>query len=368
MRRARDPEGLFAEEGMGRRAVARSCLVVLLAWGGACAQTTPAPASAPSRAPDRPLFRVTSLSHSGPGSLREALSEGNRNIVFDVGGNIDTAGDLAVAGLSSITIDGSTAPPPGITITGGGALSFENGAHDIVVKSIRVRNGTDDNIRVYNSHDIVFDHVSSSNARDGALDVTEGSYNVTVQWSILISPSGSGTMLIKYNTYEVTLHHNLFHGTDRNPLLSVDETATSSSRTMADIRNNIVWNWGRASGTQWGYGVGVDHGARANIVNNFFQANGSYPRLAEFAIDFNHNGRGAQAYVAGNVSGNGVALARGDVDTPFVAPAVSTDPTCTAASKVLAQAGARPLDAIDQALISAVSLANCSVAAGQPGP
>ena len=353
---------------MGSRAVARSCLAVLLSCGTACGQSTPEPAIAPSSAPDRPVFHVTTLSHSGPGSIREALSQGNRTIVFDVAGSIDTAGDLTVAGLSSITIDGSTAPAPGITITGGGALSFENGAHDIVVKSIRVRNGSDDNIRVYNSHDIVFDHVSSYNGGDGTLDITEGSYNITVQWCILISPAGSGTMLIKYNTYDVTIHHNLFHGTDRNPLLSVDETATSSSRTMADIRNNIVWNWGRAGGTQWGYGVGVDHGARANIVNNFFQANGTYPRLGDFAIDFNHNGKGGQAYVTGNVSGNGVALTRSDVDSPFPATAVSTDPTCTAASKVLAQAGARPLDAIDQALISAVSLASCSAAAGQPVP
>ena len=348
---------------MGSGAVARLCLAVLLSCGAACGQTAPAgPGTVPpSATPDRPVVHVTNLSHSGPGSLRDALSQSNRNIVFDVAGSIETAGDLTVAGLSSITIDGTTAPPPGITITGGGALSFESGAHDILVKSIRVRNGVDDNIRVYNSHDIVFDHVSSYNGGDGTLDVTEGSYNVTVQWCILISPAGSGTMLLKYNTYDVAIHHNLFNGTDRNPLLSVDETATSSSRTIADIRNNIIWNWGRAGGTQWGYGVGVDHGAHANIVNNFFQANGTYPSISEFAIDLNHNGSGAMVYVSGNVSGNGVALNQGNVDTPFNAPAVTTDPTCTAANKVLAQAGTRPLDAIDQALISAVSLARCPV-------
>jgi pectate lyase len=322
----------------------------------------------PPDVPGKPSYHVTNLNQSGPGSLRDALSENNRNIVFDVAGTIETAGDLVVEGRSFITIDGTTAPSPGITITGGGALSFENGAHDIVVKSIRVRNGGDDNIRVFNSHDIVFDHVSSYDAGDGALDITEGSYNVTVQWCILIQPSGSGTMLIKYNAYDVTIHHNLFNGWERNPLLSVDETATSSSRTTGDIRNNVIWNWGRAGGSQYGYGVGIDHGAHANVVDNFFEAHGTYTILPELALNINHNGSGAQFYASGNISGNGVDVNRGNVGTPFAAPAVTTDPTCTAASKVLAQAGARPLDAIDQGLISTVSLANCPGAGGPPGP
>jgi pectate lyase len=346
---------------MSTRVVALLSAVVVLSSVAACARTPSAgPGTVPPDGAGKPTYHVTNLDDSGPGSLRDALSQSNRNIVFDVAGSIHSPGDLAVAGGSFIIIDGTTAPSPGITITGGGALSFEDGAHDIIVKSIRVRNGADDNIRVFNSHDIVFDHVSSYDSRDGALDITEGSYNVTVQWCILIQPSGSGTMLIKYNTYDVTIHHNLFNGWERNPLLSVDETATSSSRTIADIRNNIIWNWGRSGGSQYGYGVGVDHGAHANIVDNFFEAHGTYAILPELAFNINHNGSGAQFYTSGNISGNGVDVNLGNVGTPFAAPAVNTDPTCTAARKVLAQAGVRPLDAIDQSLISTVSLANCS--------
>ena len=49
------------------------------------------------------------LNHSGPGSLREALSAGNRTVTFGVGGAIVLADPLFVRG-PFVTIDGSTAP------------------------------------------------------------------------------------------------------------------------------------------------------------------------------------------------------------------------------------------------------------------
>jgi len=311
----------------------------------------------------KPVYRVTNLSDSGAGSLRDAVSQSNRYIVFDVEGTITIRNDLRITG-SFITIDGSTAPGQGITLTGGGALSIESGAHDIIVREIRVHDAADDGFRVDGAHDVVFDHVSAYNSGDGNLDITEGSYNVTVQWSVLIKPSGTGNMLIKYNTYGVTLHHNLFNGIERNPLLSVDETATTSSRLMADIRNNIVWNWGAAGGSQFGFGTGVDHGAWANIENNFYQTSGSYRNLAQLAIDLNHNGSGARVFLAGNVSGNGVDLNHGNVSERFAAPAITSEQACAAATRVLQGAGVRPLDSIDQSYVSKVSLANCPGAGG----
>jgi hypothetical protein len=169
-------------------------------------------------------------------------------------------------------------------------------------------------------------------------------------------------MLIKYdNTHGVTLHHNLFNGTERNPLVSGDGPGASITRLMADFRNNIIWNWGAAGGSQWGYGTGVDFGAWANIVNNFYQASGTYPNLKQFAIELDHEGgSGARVYASGNISGNGVDVNRGTVSQPFAAPAITLQPACVAAAAVLQHAGARPLDAIDQDHVSRVSLANCS--------
>lgn len=62
-----------------------------------------------------PVVKVTNLNDSGAGSLREALSGGNRVIVFEVGGRITLASDLLFY-QNNVTVAGETAPAPGITI------------------------------------------------------------------------------------------------------------------------------------------------------------------------------------------------------------------------------------------------------------
>jgi hypothetical protein len=360
----------MTEVQMPTLAIALLCLVVALS-----------PLAVPAQAPHegfgaatpggagQPVYRVTNLNNSGPGSLRDAVSQSNRYVVFDVGGTINLVNELAISRKSFITIDGATAPSPGITLITNG-LVFD-GSHNIIVRHLRSRNAADDGFTVYHSHDILFDHVSSANAADGSLDITEGSYNITVQWSIFQNLAASaaqedhpGNMLIGYAAKWVTIHHNLFTGRARNPY--VDAQAGGLTRTpapigelVADIRNNVIWDWGAGGGAQWGSGTSVDLNARANVVNNFYQANGTYRNLANLTIDLNQNGSGAQVYTSGNISGNGVNVNPGNVFTPFAAAPVTTEHACTAAGKILQQAGAQPLDAVDRDIVSRVSLARC---------
>lgn len=306
----------------------------------------------------KPVFRVTNLNAAGPGSLADALSGDNRTIEFGVGGTIDSD-EITMAGRQFVTIAGETAPAPGITLTRGG-LSIEEGCHDIIVRHIRSRNTKDDAFRVFASHDILFDHVSASGAGAGSLDITEGSYNVTVQWSIL-SGGASDNMLVSYGAKHVSVHHDLFVGSESPTVTGQagSKAPASGADLAADVRNNIVWNWGTAGGAGFGMGANVDDSARANVVDNFFEAHGTYPDLVSLAIVLDHQSSGAQVHTKGNVSGNAVDLdARGNVLSEF--PALATpEGACVSAARVTSLAGALPRDTVDQGIAAGVSVANC---------
>src|SRR5689334_18005772 len=58
------------------------------------------------------VYHVTNLNNSGVGSFRDAVSAGNRIVVFDVGGYISLSTAVSVSG-NNITIAGQTAPGGG---------------------------------------------------------------------------------------------------------------------------------------------------------------------------------------------------------------------------------------------------------------
>ncbi len=230
------------------------------------------------------------------------------------------------------------------------------------MRNIRVRDAGDDGFRVFSSHDIVFDHCSSANNGDGNLDITEDSHDVTVQYCLL-GPALSGVMLIAFGAHDISIHHNLFSSQqpsgvgERNPLVHAAPATSAVSYLMADFRNNLVWGWGRDMGASYGYGSGIDHGGTANVVGNFYETTGS---LTDLAIELDHESSGASVYAADNVSGNGVDLSgKGNRATEFPAAPVAIADACAAAAQVLASAGVRPLDAVDDAMASRVSLEHC---------
>lgn len=69
------------------------------------------------------VYRVTNLNDSGPGSLREGIAtqERARTIVFEVSGNIALKSPIGLdPSHSFLTVEGATAPSPGITIKDSG--------------------------------------------------------------------------------------------------------------------------------------------------------------------------------------------------------------------------------------------------------
>lgn len=316
------------------------------------------------------VYRVTSLSDSGPESLRDGLSKGNRHIVFDVGGEISLARDIFIQG-ANITIDGLTAPSPGITLRNNGlVISGNRGAHDVIVRGIRIRgagSGVDKRIRdginiSRGAYNVVIDRVSIHGSEDGNLDITD-SHDVTVSWSIFAEPAGAGkSMLIKYNPARITLHHNLFvKGIQRNPHVRIDDAGTAATDTTVDMRNNVVWNW------RGGYGTQILYGPWANIVNNFYSNPGASMNDKRQAIIVctgkcdGNSASVAKAYVSGNYSADGINLnAKGTEKAPFPAPPVDTTDACIATSQVLSDAGVKPRDVVDQRYLAAILLPSCT--------
>jgi len=304
------------------------------------------------------VVHVTTLADSGPGSLRTALSKGNRTVVFDVSGTITLLSALKVKG-AFVTIDGFSAPPPGITLVNAGLfMSGNDFAHDIIVQRLRIRNSKGDGITIRDSaYNIVIAHVSIQGSSDGSIDITRNASDVTIQWSILAEnvPDHNFLVLVDYQALRVTLHHNLLvRGQSRIPQSGWDPTQDSTPPdTVTDIRNNLIWNF-------IDYGTLVREKSRANVVWNFY-----YSLTQPSAIRALQVKTGGKVYAKGNYSLNGANIdGRGNHSQPFPAAPVDTTDACTAAQQVVASAGAWPRDATDQQHLSTIALPSAPCGGG----
>ena len=315
----------------------------------------------------KPIVFVSNLNDSGPGSLRVALSGGDRTIQFLVGGLIPLTSTLRVNG-ANITLDGCSAPSPGITLVGRPVEIRGNfGAHDVIVQCIRSRDSTDDGFTISEgAFNIILDRVSVANAADGAIDITswngKHTHDITVQRSLVTQPRK--IMLVKYfDVKRVSLHHNLFaDSTDRSPRIAYNQIGgLPANEITVDLRNNVIANW---SG---GLGTDVSCGAKANIVGNYFSNPGASVNDQKQAIVVSGASETCLqgfAYVEGNESADvpdidNTPYINVPKDTiPFAAPPITEQDACGAAQIVLATAGHPIRDDIDQAAVGRVRV-NC---------
>ncbi len=185
------------------------------------------------------VYHVTNLNDSGAGSLRDAISQANRTIVFDVGGVIKINSRLVFK--NNQTIAGQTAPGGGITIYGDGT-SF-SAASNTIVRYVRFRMGVGgesgkDTITMANGHDVIWDHCSLSWGRDGTFDLNQESgstlYNLTLQDSIVAQGLQTHSTGGLVNTTGTSILRSLYiDNNSRNP----------KARGTLQFVNNVVYNW-----------------------------------------------------------------------------------------------------------------------------
>jgi pectate lyase len=330
---------------------------------------------------------VTSLADSGAGTLRSCVERsGPRYVVFKTGGTISLKSRITVSD-PFLTIAGQTAPGGGITLRMDPGAGTDQGTlqiatHDVVVRYLRFRPGSggaaddsNDAITIYKTgvRNVVVDHSSFSWAVDENVNTYDASTDVTISNSIIAEglsnaghPDGEhskGMLSGGVDAHNVSIHHNLFvSNVDRNPQVS--------GVSVADIRNNVIYNYGDGSGD----GVTLISSSKGkpqvNWVGNYYKPGpNSNPSRAEFATYNGDTGATHQWYGEGNKRWTStgeqdarIGAAVGRVTTPFPAAPVTTTSAAQAYEQVLAGAGAsRVRDAVDERLVQEVRTGTGSI-------
>lgn len=233
------------------------------------------------------IRHVTNLNDSGTGSLRAAVNGSNKKIVvFDVAGIIALKSDLTIG--ANTTIEGQTAPSPGITIR---YYSVRPNGDNIIMRFIRVRRGEEKNINdgadacwAKNFVGMILDHCSFSWSIDEVSSFYDNS-DFTMQWCTIAEALANPGHSKGEHSYGgiwggkgASFHHNMIcHVQNRAPRLCGARygwTGYDSSKypggtiraEQVDLRNNLMYNWGRGNGA---YGA---MGGYHNIVNNYYKA------------------------------------------------------------------------------------------------
>jgi hypothetical protein len=320
--------------------------------------------------------------------------EGPRIVVFDVSGVI--RGNIRIT-RPYITIAGQTAPGAGITIEGM-ISSYDHGAHDIIIRHLRVRRNRDrgaggDCMQLgglgrarTGTYNIILDHLSLSWGNDEVIDLYH-THDVTVQWCSIEESDDQGhnkgahnygIISAAENNGAVSVHHNLWaHHGRRVPCM-----APYRENAASDFCNNLIYN------CRGGY-TDDGHGNRArspvNLHKNYYKRGPqTMERMYPFALspqmdfyvrdnyfeDWDYQGHprhwkssnqpgGVPRWIQFNNNGR-------EINEPAPVPPVQTVDARQVYDLVLARAGCWPRDKVTRRTIEEV--VNQSGAWGRNGP
>jgi len=296
------------------------------------------------------VYRVTTLADSGPGSFRDAVSQPNRIIIFDVGGYITLSSEVSVK--PNITIAGQTAPGGGIAIRGA-EVSFGSSSN-IIVRHVRFRPGSlapegAHCANLYKGTNMIFDHCTFEYGpwnNIGGVNCSE----VTFQRCLIADPiyQQFGAHMEQIGG-RVMWYRCLFaNGHNRQPLSKINTV----------FINNVVYNYeaaytcGNTSGKFFHDIIGnyfITGPATDTPGNDFYQIGSNQSIYEQDNIrDSNRNGLldGSPTYV-----GEGTALT-----SPWSewSTMVLTLPSAWAFRHVVSEAGAFPRDKIDELILGEV--------------
>ena len=307
------------------------------------------------------VYHVTNLNDSGAGSFRDAVSQGSRIIVFDVGGYILV--NSALAASSNITIAGETAPGDGIGFYGA-EVSF-TGRSNCIVRHVRFRQGSLDPkgtgtgnssgncINLGNTANMIFDHCSLEFASYNNVDAVNA-VNLTFQYCIFADAIKSQQFACHFQGGPATFIDCLWANVhNRCPL----------AKGNLQYVNNVLYDY------QAGFTAGDTSGHFYwDIINNYFIAGPVTSSAGDCYFQVPGN---CYNYAAGNIlDGNRDGTLGGSSAnntgatglTNYYFSSTSTVPTASlpilpvknAFVTVVANAGALPHDQVDTLVVNQV--------------
>lgn len=221
------------------------------------------------------IYQVTNLNNSGAGSFRDAVSQGNRYIVFRVGGIINISGSRLYFGGSNITIAGETAPGNGVAIYG--SMVDSNNYENIIIRHVNFMAGNpgvtgDDSFRLRNTgtgakENFIFDHCGFYWGKDETFAIEANSQEtgsiekMTMNRCIIGESFNSKGFIIWRQGFDISVLNTLFtNNRERN--------IRSSTRYASwEQINNVIYNTVNA--------VNATYSNEFDIIGNvFFRGNG----------------------------------------------------------------------------------------------
>ena len=293
-----------------RRLFAISCLALVSVHAHAQYVGFGSVTNGATNCPGYTTYRVINLSDSGAGSFRDAVSQGCRLVQFDVAGEIRLTSTLLLQ-QSFLTVDGSSAPSPGITISAPNIRiaiqpSPATGpAHDIVIHHLRIVGAGGDlesadileldgqDAAVYN---IVFDHITAVAASDGAFDVWGEVHDVTLSNNLIRdmikAAHFSRNTQVRQN---FTIHRNVYARNNERQI------RMRYNNRRIDFTNNVIYGWGWFEAGAAGLDLPSDAGytPSINIENNIYH-HVSPHGSPDDAIIFNSSSFPGSIYFNGN--------------------------------------------------------------------
>lgn len=302
-----------------------------------------------------PIYHVTNLNDNGAGSLRDALSQSGRHVVFDVNGSINLLTPININLLSNISIDGTynKAQHPNLELLGNG-INLIN-SHNIILQNFRIHNAKKYGLLISNnSYNIIVDHMSIINSSQADvefgknIDINNSAHDITVSYSIIAYDSQTEDVLnTKYKgllitdngmtpVTNVSLHHNLFYQNyQRSPEIS--------SPGQFVLVNNIIYDFRS-------YGSRMRNGSQGNLIGNYYKTRLTSKQKDALIITEDAK----QYYLQDNLGVNMslIPISSQSTTSVGVMPTITITPASNLLTILPAQLGVIPHDATDARILS----------------